>query len=69
MNPNLEIKLDIEIAQLTHSIIQGLEVDKLTNAQELAQKLEDRVQHLLKQEWEKSKREARKGRLVKRVRV
>jgi hypothetical protein len=65
LNPDPTHALDKSIVDAT------LQVTKPSDGPELARQLElveSKVQALLKQEWEKSKEEARKGKLVSKVR-
>lgn len=63
LNPNPEHKLDANILKISRNMVQlarGCDPDNLLKSIEL---FEHEIQSLLKQEWDKSKREAQSGSL------
>lgn len=67
LNPNPEHKLDKAIRDATEEAIVALDAADKSNQTPDIEAIESNVQALLKQEWEKSKEEAHKGKLVKKT--
>jgi hypothetical protein len=65
LNPDPTHALDKAILDATLQVTRQLDGPELAQQLEL---VESKVQALLKQEWEKSKQEAKKGKLVSKVR-
>jgi hypothetical protein len=64
LNPNPKHALDKIILDATTEVTNALDGSAATDVRQQLQTIEANVQALLKQEWEKSKQEARKGKLV-----
>jgi hypothetical protein len=67
LNPDPKHILDKTIIDATWNLLVALDDSNGTNVTHELQVIESNVQKLLKQEWEKSKKEARKGKLVVNV--
>ena len=63
LNPDPEHKLDASILECLQQIVQAVRSDKSSDLTSSLEKFEQQVQLLLKQEWDKSKREAESGNL------